>query len=117
MTKRKRETVTVTVFTGEQYDDGWPCPYQTTLVDLISWFEAKLAEIPEEYRNVATCEIDSVRSWEDTHYAQIEISYRRPETDAEMADRLEHEEIARHAHEAKERAMLAALQQKYGEPE
>lgn len=106
----ERETVTVTVFDGEQHNGDWPA---LRLVDAIAWFQAKLAEIPEEYRAEARCEIDSSSGYEDCHYGHILISYCRPETDEELAARIAQERADKAHCERMEIAALRALQAKY----
>jgi hypothetical protein len=60
---------TVVVFDGKEFDGGgWPTSgYPATLVGCIAWFNAKLALIPEEYRDKARCHI--------TSYGRIWIEY------------------------------------------
>jgi hypothetical protein len=74
----------VRIFRQERYDGEW---LPEKLSDAIAWLQEKLESVPTEYRDSAKIEIDSVSSWEDSHYASIEISYRRPPTEAEIADR------------------------------
>ena len=52
------------------------------IVDLIALLQAKLEEIPEEFRSVATVEVNAY-DWEDSY-----IEYERPITEAETAERL-----------------------------
>lgn len=80
-----RQTITVQVFQAEQCDESFP--RDLTVVEFIKWLEGHLASIPEEFRQSATVEIGSFSSWEDSHYAEIEISYTRPETDEEVRQR------------------------------
>lgn len=72
----------VKTYDGEQYDDGFP-KYNATLREVIAWLQAKLKEIPPEYRDIARCEINSAISY-DSSYATIEISYERPTTPEEI---------------------------------
>lgn len=110
----ERRTVRVSVFDGEQYDGSWPSPeYESKLVDVIAWFETILETIPEEYRDVARCRIDSASGYEGSHYGHIEIEYYRPETDAEMARRIAAEKAAAAEREAQDLATLRALKAKY----
>ena len=108
--------IRVTVFDGEQYDPGWPTSsFKTPLVDVIAWFQGCLAEVPEQYRETAYCEIDSVSGFEGGHLAQIEIAYSRPETDEELASRIVEEGRRAADLRSKEIAKLRELQEKYGE--
>lgn len=106
-----RKQTRVTVFDKEQYDGEWP---PTDATECVAWFAGKLETIPPEYRATAKVEIESVASYEDSHYARIVIRYDRPETDDEMEDR-EAEELRRQeAQKAQELRTLAALKAKYG---
>jgi hypothetical protein len=51
-----------------QYKDG-------TLDEVIKSLLAIREMVPAEYRDSARCGIDSVGSYEDSHYATIEVSY------------------------------------------
>jgi hypothetical protein len=112
-----RQEVRIVVYDSEQYDgNDWPTAnYPATLIGAIEWFQSKLALIPKKYRLTAQCEIDSVGSYEGSHYAYIEISYRRPETDEEMTQRFTKIQAEQHERERLERAKLAELRAKYGE--
>ncbi len=77
--------VTVTVFEGERYEGKW---MPESLPDAISWLQGLLEQVPDEYRHKTEIEIDSVGSWEDSHYPSITISYRRPPTGAEIRERI-----------------------------
>ena len=101
----------ITVFKQEKYDGEWP---SEELPKFVEWMTEKLNSIPEEYRCNATIEIESVSSYEDSHYPRIEILYWRPETKEEEAKRLD-DENRRHLEQiAKEMRMLETLQAKYG---
>lgn len=79
--------------------DGEPVSF------VAEWASAILAQVPAEYRD--RCRME---------YADglLDIAYNRPETDAEKAAREERRMIAAQREEARERAELARLQQKYG---
>lgn len=106
-----RSSVTVIVYQGEQYDDGFPDLCR--LIDVIGWLNDLLQSIPSEFRGDAKCEIDSRSGWEGSHYATIEISYRRPETDEEMVQRHAKERARIDVRAAEEIAALKALKAKY----
>lgn len=108
MRQDNKHDVEVVVFAAERYDGQW---FPEKLEETVIWLQDKLAEIPEEYRSAAKIEIDSVGSYEDTHYASVSISYWRPPTDAEIEERNsakrkrleeEAERYARHAAAARE---------------
>lgn len=100
----------IKVFQSEQYDADFP---SSNLVEFISEFKRHLESIPEEFRSGAVVEIDATSSY-DSYYAQIEITYTRPETAAEEAARLGDETARAHFLEQREREMLRQLQAKYG---
>ena len=91
----KRQNKTVSVFEQEQYDGSWPPENGAAFLE---FFQRYFAEVPEEFKDSIRVEIDSVSSWEDSHYARISIEYTRPETDAEVSKR-EQQELARNAYD------------------
>lgn len=85
-----------------------------TLKELIEWLGEKLDEVPDEYKDSAKLEIESVGGYEGEHHAEVEIFYSRPETDVEMSARVA-EDLRRAEHRtAQELQTLAALKAKYG---
>lgn len=107
-----RHIVRITVFSQEQYGGDWP-PVQAA--DFVAWFQGHVNGIPEQYRDTARIEIDSTSGWEDSHYARIEISYKRPETDEELSARRATERARISEQEEAEKRQLAALKKKYDE--
>lgn len=109
-----RQELRIDVLDAEQYDPGFP---PSPLAEFQAWFEGILDEIPEEYRSTATIEFSSTGSYYDSHYGSVEVTYRRPETDEEWAERkrdvLARLEQYRVQQEHRERAALAALKAKY----
>ena len=101
----------IIVFKGEQYDNGFP---PTDATECVRWFQEKLEAIPVEYREGARIEIESVGSYEDSHYATVEVYYDRPETPAEEAERMGRDVVLAKQREQQERTLLAKLQAKYG---
>lgn len=69
--------ITVTVFNQEEYESNWP---PSGLAQAIAWFQRMETSIPAEYRHTAELKIESVSSWDDSHYASISITYTRPKT-------------------------------------
>lgn len=106
-----RQQKQVVLFDEEQYGGGWP-PRNAT--EYIAWFTEKLECIPAEYRATASIDIDSVSSYEDSHYARIQITYIRPETDEEVVIREAQEQAREAARKAFDLKQLAALKEKYG---
>jgi hypothetical protein len=76
--------VEIVVFDREEYDGDWP---PTNLNDCIGWLTSHLLSIPAEFRKSAKICIGSISSWEDSHYATIEITYTRPELAGETEKR------------------------------
>jgi hypothetical protein len=79
-----RQEKRVTVVSAEQYDPDFP---PGSLLAFQAWLQAIIDEVPEELRNTAEVEIESTSSYYDSHYANIKVTYRRPETDDERAER------------------------------
>lgn len=67
----------------------WPARDETKLASLIAWFQERLREIPEEYRELAECAIETVGDDYDggRSCAELIIGYWREETEAEAAER------------------------------
>lgn len=104
---------TVRVFYAERYDGaGWP---PEDFHGFVAWFTEHFESIPSQYRDSARVELDSRAHYEDSHYASIEITYKRPETEDEEAQRLAAEKQRLGYAEAAERRTLAALKAKYGD--
>lgn len=78
-----RQDTRVKVFEGERYNNGWP---PERAIEFVAWLNERLAQIPVDYMGSARVEIGSTQSYGDD-YATIEISYIRPETDEEVAER------------------------------
>lgn len=109
-----RQELRIVLVNAEQYDPGFPPePYS----DFLEWLDDLVKAVPAEDRNRVTIEFDSTPSYYDSHYACVEVTYRRPETDDEWearkmrvtAEWAAHEE----AQKQKELAALAALKAKY----
>lgn len=108
-----RQEIRVTIFDCEQYDDGFPAGYGSSLEGFVAWVTQQLNSIPVAHRGSARIEISSVSSWEDSHYSRITITYDRPETDEEMRGRLERVAQQGRERQSHELATLAALKKKY----
>jgi hypothetical protein len=93
--------------TFDQYDDDFPPSDATACV---AWFVAVLNDIPEPYRSAAKIEIKAG----GLDYGRIEVSYTRPETDEEEAEREAAELAKAEERRAAELRQLAALMDKYG---
>jgi hypothetical protein len=100
----ERQNKTVVVFESyESWRDDW---MPGALQDAIAWLQEKLASIPEEHQDSAGIEIRGGGGY-DGEFPIISITYDRPETDAEMADRLE---VQRQRAMAEEERLLRLLQ-------
>jgi len=102
----KPQTRTIHVFCGEQYDGDWP---PEPAAEFLAWIQAKLAEIPPEHAATAKIEVSSESGYEGSHSGQIEISYTRIETDAEVSARLARERAQRDGEVQRLEQQLARL--------
>jgi hypothetical protein len=106
---KQQKTIRKTV---EQYDADWP---PEDAAGALAWFQQKLDCVPSEFRTTARIQIDSEESYGSSK-ATIEISYTRPETDEEEAQRKQQAAAKADRQRADELRTLAALQAKYGKP-
>lgn len=114
---KARSTVTVTVASQERYDEG-PFSFGASYTDgslseVIDSLIAIRDSIPAEYRSAARCEIDSESGYEGSHYASIEVTYERPETDEEVTRRLHQESVKAKIDRAAEYAAYERLAKKF----
>jgi hypothetical protein len=96
--------------TIEKYDGDWP---PINAEGFIGWFQAKLGDVPEEFRSTAHIKVDCVHHY-DSNYATIEFCYTREETDDEEAVRKQQVAAYEESNRARELRLLAELQAKYG---
>lgn len=113
-----KEMVQETLHNGAPYDgNGWP---PEDPAGFMAWFQERIDQIPPEFRAAARIEISCESSYYDSSIAHIEITYMRPETDEQYSSRLQREAKAAanaaRVQEQNERAALAALLKKYGQP-
>lgn len=118
---KARKSTTVTVADQERYDGG-PFEFGASYTDgtldrVIESLEKIRASIPAQYRNKARCEIDSESGYEGSHYAHIEVSYERQETDEEVIERVKIDRERARIMESAERAQLDSLKSKYSAKE
>ena len=111
----KRQDVRVTVFSKSicgsltkenKYGDD-------KLLQVRDWIDSLLNKIPEEHRDRAFIDVESIGGYEGEHHPEVEVYYIRPETEAELAVRVEGERTATADKEAQERRMLSSLKAKY----
>ena len=94
----------------KEYEEGFPPP---DLCGCATWFADRLAEVPKEFRDIARVEFGVVEGYESDRYTSITVTYRRLETDEEVADRvLRTLKLSKHEEE-RERETLAKLKAKY----
>lgn len=81
-----RQTVSVTVREVDHYKfDELP----TDIDEWVEWLHEARAETPEEYRSVLKCMVQfDGGHYDDGSSASFNIWYERPETDAEMTERV-----------------------------
>lgn len=111
MTDETPRQVVVSLFDEIEGCGGWP---PTKVVDMIKWLEGFLEQVPAEHRAEAEIDIHSVSQYGDPA-ATVCVSYRRPETSEEIADRvacshraaLEREERLRVEFQAQQRVVEA----------
>lgn len=89
---KARKSTTVYVAHQQQYDGG-PFTFGASYTDgsldeVLASLQKIRDSIPKQYRAKARCAIDSKGGYEGSHYASIEVSYERPETDEEVIERV-----------------------------
>ena len=82
------------------------------LIARIKWLTDKLNSIPEPYRHTAVVSMEAFEEY-DCHLIEYTISYGRPETDQEQADRIMVEERQKETIRTHELATLQRLKEKY----
>lgn len=114
--ERKREIVTMTVVEqdswqrdgqiefGDGYEDG-------SLARFIASLERVKAKVPKAYREKARCKLEGMY---DSSGVMITISYERPETDAEVKQRLMTEAADDLARLNADKALYERLAKKFG---
>ena len=85
----------------------------TNLRARIEWLTDKLNSIPEPYRREAVVHMEAFEEY-DCHLIEYTISYERPETDQEQADRKKAEERWKKMQQERELAEFHRLKEKYG---
>lgn len=110
--KTLNRPVTVALFAQEQYDGEW---MPDDLMGAVAWLQAFLDQMPVEYRDTAEIEISSVGGYEGEHSASIQISYRRPPTDAEKQGLLNDEHRQSAANKAERHRQYLRLKTEFGD--
>jgi hypothetical protein len=105
-----RKSKTVLVVWQEEFEKG-EFVFDGMLDEVIASLARIRERVPEEYRALARCEIDSDVEC-DNPPARIKITYCRPEIDEEVTKRLQSELIQNEMREREGRAVLARLEKK-----
>lgn len=105
-----KRMVTVKLLEAEKYDSGFP---PEGAIEFAEWLGALMAQVPAEHAGTAKLEIDSIGSYENSHYATVLFTYCRPETHEEEAKRLADEMRAAESKRNRELQQLEALRRKY----
>lgn len=105
-----KRMITVKLAKAEKYDSGFP---PEGAIEFAKWLGDLMAQVPAEHARTAKLEIDSIGSYENSHYATVTFTYERPETDEEMALRMAKDRSAAEIQRARELQQLEALKRKY----
>ena len=105
--------VRVTLFEGEWHEGDWPSEKPA---EFLAWWRAKIDQIPQEFLPSALVYITSSCDHQGDHSPKIEITYSRPETSDEEAERLRREEIELAKRQRWERAEFERLKAKFEAP-
>lgn len=105
-----KRMITVKLVDAEKYDADFP---PEGAIEFAKWLGDLMAQVPAEHAGTARLEIDSIRSYEDRHYATVCFTYDRPETDEEEAKRLADDRRAAEAQRSREMQQFEALRHKY----
>jgi hypothetical protein len=106
----ERNTVRIVSFRADAYSAGWP---SENALKLIQWVNARLLEIPPEFRDIAEVNFEAHAGWEGESELSVEVSFVRSETDEEFAARQTLYAEALAAKEAEEAIEFNRLKQKF----
>ncbi len=87
--------------------------YCSSAAEFIKLIQDNVVSIPAEYRESAKVDFNMESDY-GSEYCYLEISYLRPETDQEEAERIQREAARHELVKARELRELQALQAKYG---
>jgi hypothetical protein len=110
----KRETIRITLFDGGYNETVMSVP------DAVKWLQELLDQIPEEYRAESVFQVEKESGYYDESDTLIfKVFYDRPETDAEVEERVAAEAASRATYarqlEARERAEFERLRVKFAQ--
>lgn len=123
--KQKIESV---LYYGNEYGDHWPLRVKCQFYDwhgngklplhlFLDWLHSLATSVPLEFRDNISIEIDSHSGYEDSHSADLRVSWWRYETNEELAVRLERykqqENTKRSNQEEKDLELLRKLKERY----
>ena len=104
----QRNTVTRTLVSDMPHSLGIP----DTVSGAIEWLRERLAEVPEGCQESAEVSFDTEMSYGET-YPNCRITYRQPETDKEVIQRIQVSRETLRLEERRERAKLEQLKAKF----
>ena len=99
---------TIVVFKSTSF---WDLP--TKASEFMAFWQSKLDEIPNAYRDTAEIEVEAEPSYEDSAVLSVRVTYSRPETDDEVSSRERQENAAKERQREREMAQLRELRKKY----
>ena len=99
---------TIVVFESASF---WDLP--TKASEFMAFWQSKLDEIPNAYRDTAEIEVEAVPSYEGSAVLSVSVTYSRPETDDEVSSREREENAAEERKREQEMAKLRELRKKY----
>lgn len=102
-----RAILEIEVFRGDFNSDRFPPRMNAAAFQ--AWLASQLATIPPDHASTAEVMLDFENDRYGDCWPVMVITYNRPETDDEMADRLQRSEIAQSRERARLKAALARL--------
>lgn len=97
---------------AKQYDSDFP---PEGLLVFQAWLTIIVEGIPTECQSAATIEWTSVSGYDGSYYAQVEISYERPETEVEQHIRERNEQLTAVMRLNEKRVLLEKLKRELSE--
>ena len=103
----KKQEVMEIIDSGSYYD------FPGSWGDLRLWMDDVQSKVPTEYLHTLTVTWDIGSSY-DSEYADFKVYYKRPETDEELAKRVDKERLMAERERVRELGQLEHLKKKYG---
>lgn len=104
----KRRGVTMIVYDGNDTTEGPPID----LISFYAWISEMIGRVPTDCLDTAQFMIETLETSDDV-FANVRITYERPETDDELQERAIRERHCRYLIEERERKLLRELRAKY----